>query len=119
MTALQNVSLASIGGGALAELFEAELAKVLGNIADPNTDPETKRAITVTVAFKPKKDREVVDVQLKCASKLAGVVTFSTQVFVGKHQGKLIAVESDPRQSNLFDKDAPKLAPVASITGRS
>lgn len=112
---MQGVTLETIGGGALTELFAAELARVLANIADPNTDVETKRAITITVAFKPKADREAVDVELKCNSKLAGIVTVSTRVFVGKSQGKLIAVENDPRQSKLFDQ-APALAAVASFT---
>lgn len=113
---MQAVTLDTIGGGALSELFAAELGKVLANIADPNTDSKAKRAIEITVTFKPKADRDVADVELKCKSKMAGIVTVSTQLFMGKHQGKLIAIESDPRQSSLFDQPAaPQLAAVASF----
>lgn len=101
---LQGVSLETIGRGALSELFAAELDRVLANIADPNTDPEQKRQITLTVTFKPGRDRDKADVEMKCGSKLAGIVTVSTQLFMGRQRGKLIAVENDPRQSNLFDE---------------
>lgn len=104
---MDGVTLETIGGGALSELFAAELARVLANIADPNTDTGTKRTITLAVTFKPNRDRDVADVELKCGSKLAGIMTVSTQLFMGRQHGKLIAVENDPRQSNLFDQQRP------------
>jgi hypothetical protein len=103
---MQGVTLDTIGGGALTELFAAELSRILANIADPNTD-NSKRTITITVNFKPNRDRDVADVNLKCSSKLAGIMTVDTQLFMGRHAGKLIAVENDPRQSKLFDQDRP------------
>lgn len=112
---MQGVTLDTIGGGALSELFGAELARILTNIADPNTDPKAKRAVNITVSFKPNRDRDVADVELTCSSKLAGIMTVSTQLFMGRHQGKLIAVENDPRQSSLFDQARP-LAAVAGFT---
>lgn len=104
---MHNVTLDTIGGGALTELFDAELARILTNITDPNTDTSTKRVMTITMKFKPNRDRDVADVELSCGSKLAGIMTVNTQLFMGKHQGKLIAVENDPRQSSLFDEARP------------
>lgn len=104
---MDGVTLDTIGGGALQELFSAELDRILSNITDPNTDTGTKRVMTLTVKFKPNRDRDVADVELTCSSKLAGIMTVQTQLFMGKHKGKLIAVESDPRQSNLFDRERP------------
>lgn len=109
---MQPVTLETLGGGALAELFAEELTRVLANIADPNTDT-SKRVITVSVSFKPNRDRDAADVSLACSSKLAGVLTVDTKVFMGKQHGKWIAVESDPRQSNLFDE--PRPTPVAAF----
>ncbi|MCE5687330.1 hypothetical protein JL786_00895 [Staphylococcus pseudintermedius] len=40
---LNNVKLSELGQGALQELFESELEKVIENINDINTDP-TKKA---------------------------------------------------------------------------
>jgi hypothetical protein len=110
---MQTVTLDTIGGGALSELFDAELARILANIADPNTDTAAKRVVTISVSFRPNRDRDIADVELKCSSKLAGIMTVSTQLFMGRHQGKLIAVESDPRQSNLFDQERRPLAAVS------
>lgn len=111
---MEGVTLDTIGGGALTELFQAELSRILSNITDPNTDTSSKRIMTITVKFKPNRDRDVADVELACSSKLAGIMTVSTQLFVGRHQGKLIAVENDPRQSSLFDQERP-LAAVSSF----
>lgn len=110
---MQGVTLNNIGGGALSELFEAELVRVLENIADPNTDAGARRSINISVSFKPKADRSVADVTLTCGSKVAGIKNVDTQLYMGKHQGKLIAVENDPRQSSLFDQPKPTLAAVA------
>ena len=104
---MQSISLETLGGGALAELFGTELNRVLANIADPNTDDKTKRTITITAAFKPNRDRDAADVELTCSSKLAPIAKVNTSVFMGRRDGKLIAVESDLRQSNLFDPPKP------------
>lgn len=112
---MEGVTLDSIGGGALTELFQAELARILSNITDPNTDTTTKRVMTIQVKFKPNRDRDVADVDISCNSKLAGIMTVSTQLFMGQHKGKLIAVESDPRQSKLFDEERRPFAAVASF----
>lgn len=100
-----GVTLTTIGGGVLNELFEAELKRVLQNIADPNTDAEAVRVISIQVAFKPDKKRSSADVALKCFSKTAGIQTVESVVYMGKKDGELIAVESDPRQTRLFDDE--------------
>ncbi len=115
---MQTVSLDNIGGGALGELFNAELARILSNITDPNTDTTTKRVMTITVSFKPSRERDVADVSMKCISKLAGIQTVETTLFLGKHGGRLVAVENDPRQSKLFDADRAPLSSVASALAR-
>lgn len=108
-----GVTLDTIGGGALVELFENELGRVLENIQDPNTDAKARRTITVKVAFAPNENRDVTDVNLTCSSKLAGIKTVVTRLFVGKVKGQLVAIENDPRQGALFDQPRPAPAPVA------
>ncbi len=113
---MEGVTLDTIGGGALSELFQAELSRILSNITDPNTDPTSKRVMTLTVKFAPNRDRDVADVALTCHSKLAGIMTVKTALFVGKHKGRLIAVESDPRQEGLFDQERRPMAAVAGFS---
>lgn len=112
---MQSVTLDTIGSGALGELFQAELARVLANIADPNTDDKTSRSITMKVAFKPNRDRDEADVEITCSSKLAGIMKVSTHLFVGRQAGKLVAVENNPKQDGLFDQ--PRPTPVAAFGG--
>lgn len=102
-----GVTLDTIGSGALIELFDAELARVLDNITDPNTEAKQKRTITVKVTFAPNENRDLADVNLTCNSKLAGIKTVGTRLYVGKTRGKLVAVENDPRQTALFDQPQP------------
>lgn len=115
---VQTVTLDTIGSGALSELFAIELARVLANIADPNTDDTTKRSISIAVTFKPTKDRDVAAVELTCSSRLAGIAKVSTQLYMGRHQGKLVAVEHNPKQSGLFDQPKPQLSAVASFPAK-
>jgi hypothetical protein len=110
---MEGVTLDTIGAGALRELFQAELTRILANILDPNTGATTKRVITMTVTLRPKRDRDVADVELACTAKLAGLASVSTQLFLGKSRGQLIAVERDPRQSDLFDQAPRPLAAVS------
>jgi hypothetical protein len=111
---MQSVTLDTIGSGALLELFQEELAKVIANINDPNTSEKSKRTISIGVVFKPK-GRDQADVELTCSAKLAPIAKVDTQIFMGRQKGKLVAVENDPRQSTLFDEEKPRLAPVADI----
>lgn len=112
---MKGVTLDTIGGGALGELFGAELARVLANIADPNTDEKAKRTISITVSFKPNGQRDSAAVELTCASKLAGIQKVATQVFMGRQNGRLVAVENDPKQSGLFDEARAPLSAVSSF----
>lgn len=119
MTTEQKVSLETIGGKAAGELFDAELNRVLQNIADPNTDSKSKRVITLTFTFKPGKERNTAKVETKCRATLAGINTVESDLFIGMSKGKLIAVENDPRQGQLFDqqKQGPQLAAVSNFPG--
>ncbi len=110
----EEITLGTVGGGALAELFQAELARVLQNIADPNTKATAKRVVKMEVAFKPNKERSASEITLKCVSVLAGIETVDSYLYIGKRGGKYVAVENDPRQSKLFDQERPQ--PVAAVS---
>ncbi len=56
MTDDNEISITSICGGAVPEIFQRELYEVLKNIADPNTNPEKTRTITLKFIFKPTED---------------------------------------------------------------
>lgn len=69
----EKISLANLARGAAVERFEAELTRVLDNIADPNTKVKTKRTITLKVDIVPTEDRTIGATTISCSSKLAAM----------------------------------------------
>lgn len=78
-----GVNLEKLAEGAFAEKLNEELLKVAANIADPNTDPTTKREITVKLKFAPNKTRQVVNTTITVTSKLAATEAIDTQMMMG------------------------------------
>jgi len=77
------LKLEDIGMGALAELFEEELAKVVQNIHDLRTKPDAVREINIKLKLKPdKNNRGLAQLETIVNSKLAPV-PHTTQVLSG------------------------------------
>jgi hypothetical protein len=105
------VTLSNLADGAADELWRAALARVLENIEDPNTYHKAKRRITLTFDFVADEERRVGDVTINSVVRLASVKPLTANVYFGRHQGHLVAVEA-PRQEDLFTAPAPTLAAV-------
>lgn len=95
------VTLTTLAGGAVVELFQAELGKVLASIADVNTDPTKAREIIVRVKIHPDEKREMGQIQLEVSSKIPSFRPVSTVLFFSKHRGEYVAVEHNPKQTML------------------
>jgi hypothetical protein len=65
------VTLDTINGGAVVDLFEEELTKLLKNIADDNTDAGKVRSISIKLSVKPSSDRSKADTKVEVTSRLA------------------------------------------------
>lgn len=105
----EAVKLETICGGAVEEHFQKELAAVLANIFDPNTDPEAKRKITFDFTFTPTKDRSSAKVEFVCKSKTTPADDVQGTVFLARRGTGFLAVAHDPQQGRLFNpggKDA-------------
>jgi hypothetical protein len=48
-----ELNIGNVCGGAVSELFEHEVARIMKNIGDVNTNPEEKRSLTLEFKFKP------------------------------------------------------------------
>lgn len=77
---LNEVSLSTLGNGAVEELFGVELKRVLENIADPNADARTPREVTVKIRIKPNEDRSRADVTIIPSCKLAPLKPHGTYI---------------------------------------
>jgi hypothetical protein len=101
------VTLYTLANGAAAELFEAELQKIIANILDPNTDPIAVREIDLRVKIKPDNERRAGAVSVQVISKTGPTKGVGTMFWFGKKQGQFIAVENNPQQGILFDQNKP------------
>lgn len=84
--AKEIMTLATICDGAVQERVNRALQKISENILDPNTDPDKKRSLTLTLTFKPSgDDREDVTVDVAVGTKLAPETGLKTQLFLSKN----------------------------------
>jgi hypothetical protein len=111
----ERVSLGNICGGAAAEVFECELAKVLENIADPNTDPETARGLTLEFKFAPNVKRNKVAIAYVVKTKLATIKTEASNAFIAIDQGELGLYSVDQNQPSLPGMEPPRIPVVEEI----
>ena len=102
----EHVSLENLGAGAATELFDLELQRVLENISDKNTKPTALREVTLKIKIKPSEDRDYGEVEISCVAKLAPVKPFPTNIFIGRHLGRTVATEHNPKQAKLFETPA-------------
>lgn len=65
------IDLNTFAEGALAERVNVELQKILENIADPNTDANKVRSLTVKLTFKADDKRDVIKSTVVAKSTLA------------------------------------------------
>lgn len=111
----EQVTLATLRGGAAVEMFDAELQRVLDNIMDPNTT-HAVREVTLKVKIKPDNDRGVGAVEIAVSAKLAAAVPATSRFYLGKDRGKAVAFEYNPAQLKL-DMDQRNAPGVKGVVG--
>lgn len=95
----EKVTLSSLKDGALEELFQYELAKVLDNLADTNTDKKKKRSITINLEMIPNEDMSMVQTTFSVKSSLAPI----------KPRGCFLALPAIGEQPGLFQETAREI----------
>lgn len=119
LTEADKVTLSTVGGGALEEMFQYEVNRVFANVDDVNTDPRKVREITLKLRCVPLPDRSGVSFEAQAASKLAPVKPAMGIMYARKDgRGGFEAVGRDTRQGDMFagDTDAPASAGTNIIT---
>lgn len=105
----RDASLRTMLGGAVIEMFDAELDKAGVNIMDPNTEADAVRKITLTVDIKPHHSREMAEFSAKVESKLAGDKAQKGTFFVSRTMsGQTRLSEKNARQMDLEEEVAKK-----------
>lgn len=98
-----SMNIGNICEGAVPERFARQVQKILANIADPMTDSEGKRTLTITFKFTPTPDRKAAAVSFTCKSALLEDEPVTGSVFISKGH----AYTEDPRQAALFAQEKP------------
>ena len=101
MSDYQKVSIDTLNGGAIKDLFDRELEAVLENIADRNTKPDAVREIRLVVKFKPDENRAQANSEVQCTSKLAPTKPHAGFVIFGLDGETPAAYTTDPKQQDL------------------
>lgn len=105
--ATNKLNLAELAQGAVVEQFGIELAKVLANIKDPNTDPKKARKVTLTATLKADDNREVVTFDVQTKATLVPINPVSTIILVDKApDGTVVGAElKSGQKGQLFIDD--------------
>lgn len=100
---VDRMTLSNVGSGAAEEKFQQELANVINNILDPNTDWDVKRQVVVKLTFIPGEARNVAAVLVECSSKLAAQRGSTLTAFFGVDTatGEIVCQEYDPGQMKI------------------
>jgi hypothetical protein len=101
----EGLSLATIKGGAIIELADDGIRRVLENVVDPNTKATAKRSVTVKLTFKPDSERDLMNVIASVQVGLAPAAEIQTKAWIAHTRNGVVAAEHDPRQPGLFDGD--------------
>lgn len=106
------IRIDTVARGAGEVLFQHNLAKVVENIRDPNTNPRKPRKITLTFTITPNEKRNEATITIDASCRLVASKPMDSHLFIGEHLGVPQAVEHNPDQLGLF-KDRPKPQSIA------
>lgn len=112
---MQHINLETLANGAFSVQVNRAIQEVAENIQDPNTEASAARKITVTIGFKPNKDRNFVATSVQAKTALAPALGTVTALSMGKDikTGKVEVVEVTTGQipGQMSVADVPGVVP--------
>ena len=81
----------NLGDGALQDLFDNSLKKVLANINDPSTKATAVRKVTMEITITPDESRSMASITISASTTLAHVKPVNTAALLEQQDGKLTA----------------------------
>lgn len=110
-------SILQMARGAFQERVDLEMAKVVDNILDPNTNPTQKRKVTMTIEFTPDYERSNIGVSVSVKSTLAPTVPAKTTLYVAGESstGECQVVEMVPQVPGQMSIDGGEQEAPASL----
>ena len=112
---MKKESILRMAAGAIEEKVDYEVTKIIDNILDPNTQPDAKRKIVVTIEFKPDAERKRIAIAASAKSTLVPTAAVSTAMMITSDgNGEMVVAEMVPQipgQVSLFggEQEPPKI----------
>lgn len=110
-------SIIEMARGAFIERTDYEMARVIENILDPNTNPTAKRKITLTLELVPNSERTNISVNVTAKSTLAATSAVTTMLYVAgsNSTGEMQVVEMVPQTPGQLSLDGEEQSPPAML----
>ena len=113
---MDKTSILDMAMGAIKERVDYEMGHIVDNILDPNTPPNKKRKLTLTLEVTPDAERQTIQVSVTAKAALCPTNPISTSLYVtgDPATGLAQAVEMVPQvpgQTSLdgMEQEEPKV----------
>lgn len=99
MEILDKKSILEMDRGAVIELADYGMAKLLDDIMNPNTEAKSPRTLTITVKLTPNEQRTKVDVEYAHKLSFGKMLPLGTTLhaMADRETGEMILVEATPQ----------------------
>lgn len=109
---MDRESILRMAGGAFEEKVDDEVTRVIDNILDPNTKPDAKRKITVTLEFQPDAERKHISLFVSVKSALVPSAPAATSmVITADGNGEMVVAELTPQIPGQVSMSGQEQAP--------
>lgn len=104
---MDRKSILEMSQGAILERVNYEMGRVVENILDPNTKPDAKRKLTITLVLTPSADRRTINVNTTAKSTLVATDAVTTGLYVTNDPGtgEMVLAEMVPQIPGQYDMD--------------
>jgi len=104
---MDRKSILEMSQGAILERVNYEMGRVVENILDPNTKPDAKRKLTITLVLTPSADRRTINVSTTAKSTLVATDAVTTGLYVTNDPGtgEMVVAEMVPQIPGQYDID--------------
>lgn len=103
---MDRESILRMAAGAIEEKVDYEVSRVIDNILDPNTTPNAKRKISISLVFTPDSERKHISLSASATSKLCPADPVNTSMCITTDgNGELVVAEMVPHIPGQIDMD--------------
>lgn len=117
---MEKTKLLEVARGAIGEMLDYELSKVVDNISDLNTKAEAVRKLTITISMKPDSKRRNVSMSTQIKSTLVPTNNIETALYLSESDEGKALVEMTPQIPGQMlmdgsEQEQPKIIPIKKV----